>query len=76
MKNFLKSMTDWMLEKEAELAKECAVPMQEIDNQIARVESQKEKLQKKNDEMMAEFDDILNKLHKIKNSEILRCQNK
>jgi len=75
MQNFIKTVTEWMLNKEEDMAKECAVPMEEIEYQIAKVESQKEKIQAKYDEALNDLDTILDKLHKIKNIEMLRCQN-
>jgi hypothetical protein len=43
MKNFIKTVTEWMLDKEEDMAKECAIPMEEIEYQIAKVESQKKR---------------------------------
>ena len=76
MQNFLKTMTEWMLDKEEEMAKSCAVPLTEIDHQIEKIEKQKEKLQQRYDEGMATLNEFEARLQKIKNSEILRCQNK
>lgn len=76
MKDFVKKMTDWILEKEEAMAKSCAVPMREIESQLERVRSQKAKLQKDYDESMAIFNDIEAKLDKIKATETLRCQHK
>jgi uncharacterized protein (DUF39 family) len=69
-------ITEWLLEKEEEMAKSCAVPMQEIEYQIAKVEAEKEKIQKKYDEAMQELNLVSERLEKIKNIETLRCQNK
>ena len=74
MNHFLKSIIDWMLEKEEDMAKECAVPMKEIESQIAKVQEEKLKAQKKCDEAMNELDDVLKRLEKIKSTEILRCE--
>jgi len=71
----VKKITDWLLEKEEEAAKSCAVPMQEIEFQIAKAEAEKEKLQKRYDEAISELDHVLERLHKIKSIETLRCQN-
>ena len=76
MQNFLKTMTEWMLNKEEEMAKTCAVPLTEIDHQIEKIEKQKEALQQRYDEGMATLNEFETRLQKIKNTEILRCQNK
>ena len=73
---FVQKITDWLLEKEEEAAKSCAVPMQEIEYQIAKAQAEKEKLQKRYDEAMAELNHVLERLEKIKNIETLRCQTK
>ena len=69
-------ITQWLLEKEEDLAKSCAVPMEEIEYQIAKVEAQKLKIQKEYDEAMAELNNVEERLQKIKNIETLRCQSK
>ena len=76
MQNFLKTITEWMLDKEESMAKSCAVPLSEIDYQIEKVEKQKEKLQRQFDEAMETLNGVESRLQKIKNSEILRCQTK
>jgi len=76
MQNFFKTMTQWMLDKEEEMAKACAVPLTEIDQQIEKIETQKVKLQHRYDEGMATLNEFEARLQKIKNTEILRCQNK
>ena len=73
---FVQKITDWLLEKEEEAAKSCAVPMQEIEYQIAKAQAEKEKLQKRYDEAMTELNHVLERLEKIKNIETLRCQTK
>ena len=76
MQNFLKTITEWMLDKEENMAKSCAVPLSEIDYQIEKVKKQKEKLQHQFDEATSTLNEIESRLQKIKNSEILRCQTK
>jgi hypothetical protein len=73
---FVHKITQWLLEKEENLAKSCAVPIEEIEYQIAKVEAQKQKIQKEYDEAMAELESVAQRLQKIKNIETLRCQNK
>ncbi len=76
MKEFVRKITDWILEKEEAAAKSCAIPMEEIDAQLERVRAQKAKLQKDYDESMKVFDEIEEKLQKIRSIEVLRCNNK
>jgi len=66
-------ITEWLLEKEENMAKSCAVPMQEIEYQISKVKVQKEKIQKEYDDAMAELNHVEERLEKIKNIETLRC---
>ncbi len=73
--SFVKKLTEWLLEKEEEMAKKCAVPMEEIEYQIAKVKAQKEKITKEYEEAISELDSVLERLEKIKNIETLRCQN-
>lgn len=76
MQNFIKSMTDWILDKEEAMAKSCAVPMEEIDAQLHQILKQKAKLQEKYNESMSNLNEVEAKLEKIKNIEQLRCQKK
>ena len=69
-------LTEWLLEKEEAMAKSCAVPMEEIEYQLAKVKAQKEKIQKEYDAAMRELNHVEERLEKIKNIETLRCQNK
>jgi tRNA A-37 threonylcarbamoyl transferase component Bud32 len=74
--SFVHKLTEWLLEKEEEMAKSCAVPMEEIEYQLAKVKTQKEKIQKEYEEAMAELNHVQERLEKIKSIETLRCQNK
>ena len=76
MNHFLKSIIDWMMDKEEAMAKECAIPMKEIEHQITKVQEEKEKIEAKYDDAMGELDEVLHRLERIKNTEILRCQMK
>lgn len=73
MQHFLKTITDWMLDKEEEMARSCAVPTKEIDYQLEKVAQQKAKVQQQYDDAMANLEAVEERLHKIKNVEILRC---
>jgi tRNA A-37 threonylcarbamoyl transferase component Bud32 len=74
MNHFLKSIIDWMLEKEEAMAKECAIPMKEIESQIEKVQKEKVIVEKKYEDAMSELDEVLKRLEKIKSTEILRCE--
>jgi len=76
MQNFVTKITEWMLEKEEELAKKCAIPMSELDKQLEKVRAEKVKVQEKYDESMALLNEVEEKLEKMKSTETLRCQNK
>jgi len=71
--SLVKNIVDWMLEKEADMAKSCSIPMEEIEYQINKVAQEKQKVQQKYDAAMDELNDVSQKLEKIKNTEILRC---
>ena len=73
MIDFLKKMTEWILNKEEEMAKNCAIPIDEIDKQIEKVEEKKRKLEAECRENIAELEKIVTKLKWIK-SEELACQ--
>ena len=74
MNTFIKKIIDWTMEKEEEMAKKCAISMEDLEQQIAKVEAEKKKVQEKYDNAMQELNHVSEKLQKIKNIEILRCQ--
>jgi chaperonin cofactor prefoldin len=69
IKELLKKISDWTLQKEEELAKECAIPIEKIDAQIETLEKKKAEIE----EQLKEIDEIIERLKKIKNTELLRC---
>ncbi len=75
MVEFLKKAMDWVLQKEQEAAKNCKIDIADIDKQIAYVESKRDKLKKECEENLSEFEQILNRLHAIKATE-LKCKTK
>lgn len=75
MQGFMKKISDWMLEKEENMAKSCSIPIKEIDLQIDKVEAQKQKVQKEYEDAMNVLNEVSKKLEKIKNIELLRCKN-
>jgi len=76
LKEFIKKMTEWALEKEEEAAKQCAIPLETIENQIKTVQEKRDELKKKCDEQLKELDLLLERLEKIRVAETLRCENK
>ena len=73
MVEFIKKAMDWVLEKEAEAAKDCHADPEDIEKQIKALEEKRAKLKKKFEEEDAEFGHILDKLHFIKAAS-LKCQ--
>ena len=75
-KEFLKKITEWALEKEEEAAKNCAIPIEEIEKQLKILEEKREELKKKCDEQLKEFDELIERVKKIKATEELKCKSK
>ena len=73
MIEFVKKMTEWMLEKEAELAKKCAIDPKVIDQQIEKIEAKKEDLKRQCRENEEELEHILTRLKWLK-AEALKCE--
>lgn len=73
MVEFIKKAMDWVLEKEAQAAKNCHADPEDIEKQIKALEDKREKLKNKFEEEDAAFGHILDKLHFIK-AESLKCQ--
>jgi len=65
MFNFLKKMTDWILEKEEELAKNCKIRPEDVEKELSKVKEKKEAYQKEYEEVMAEFNKMEERLNKI-----------
>ncbi len=72
MVEFLKKMTDWMLEKESELANKCAIDSKDIEKQISKMEEKKAQLEKECEENRKELEHILARLRWIE-AETLKC---
>ena len=69
LKELIKKMSEWTLQKEEELAKECAIPVEKIDKQIEVLKNKRAEVE----EQLKELDEIISRLEKIKNTELLRC---
>ncbi|WP_292654960.1 hypothetical protein [Nitratifractor sp.] len=74
MVEFFKKMTEWMLEKEADLAQKCAVDPEALEKQIAKVQEKKEQLERECEENQKELEHILTRLKWIQ-AESLKCRN-
>jgi len=73
MVEFLKKATEWMLEREADLAKKCAIDLNDVEKQIAKVQEKKEALERECRENQEELEKILTRLKWIR-AEELKCQ--
>ena len=73
MVEFMKKAMDWILEKEADAARDCHAKPEDIDKQIMMIEKKKEALTNQYNENINELEHVLNKLHSIK-AESLKCQ--
>ena len=76
LKEFIKKMTEWALEKEEEAAKECAIPIQTIEKQLNTLKEKRDELKQKCEEQLNELDELIKRLEKIKAQEELRCKTK
>ncbi|WP_024791620.1 hypothetical protein [Lebetimonas sp. JS032] len=76
LKDFIKKMTEWALEKEEEAAKECAIPMEQIEKELQILQEKRDELQKKCEEQLNELDELIKRVNKIKSIEILKCDAK
>jgi len=76
MVEFMKKVTDWMLEKEEEAAKQCAIPTEEIQKQIDMVEKKRKKLTEQYQDAIKELDHVTEKLQQMIRDEELRCKTK
>ena len=75
-KELLQKMTEWSLQKEEEAAKNCAIPIETIEKQLNILNEKRDELVKKCEEQKKQFDEIIERLEKIKNIEVLKCGTK
>ncbi|MRI84217.1 MAG: hypothetical protein C6I00_07345 [Nitratiruptor sp.] len=73
MFEFVRKLTEWILQKEEEAAKNCRIPIEEIDKQIEIVKAKRAKLEEECRKNLSELDRILGRLESIKNIEIIKC---
>jgi len=69
----MKKAMDWVLEKEADAAKNCHAKPEDIEKQIIMIQKKKEALEEQYKENIAELGHLLDKLHFIK-AESLKCK--
>jgi len=70
MVEFLKKMTEWVLDKEEQAASNCRVDLKDVQKQIDLILEKRQKLQKECEENLKELDHILDRLEKIKEKEL------
>ena len=75
-KELLQKMTDWSLEKEEEEAKNYEIPVKTIEKQLNILNEKRDELVKKCEAQKKQFDEIIERLEKIKNIEVLKCGTK
>ena len=73
---FLEKITNWVLDKEEKAAKNCQISTEDIDKQLKVLNEKKDELQKKCDEQLKIFNNLITRLERIKVEETLRCENK
>lgn len=73
MVDFMKRAMDWILEKEADAAKNCHAKPEDVDRQIDMIDEKRDALKKKYEEDIAELEHVLNKLHSIK-AQSIKCR--
>ena len=73
MFNFLKKMTDWIIDKEEKLAKNCKIKPEDVQKELDKVKEQKEAYQKEYEEVMGKFNRVEERLQKILN-EAKKCE--
>jgi len=66
MMDFIKKAMDWVLEKEDEVARKCAIKPDDVQKQIEALEEKREQLKKKYNEEDSQMQHILSRLSIIK----------
>ena len=69
MQEFLKKMTEWVLNKEEEAARSCKIDMSDLQRQIDYVTKKRDGLKLECEENLKELEHILERLEKIKAAE-------
>jgi hypothetical protein len=69
MMEFLKRATEWILDKEEEMANNCRIDINDIQKQITMITIKRDTLEKECKENLSELDHILKKLETIKYNE-------
>ncbi|BDY11727.1 restriction endonuclease subunit S domain-containing protein [Hydrogenimonas cancrithermarum] len=66
MKEFLKKMTEWVLDKEEEAAKHCKIDLDDLQRQIDFIVRKRDDLKRECEENLQELEHILKRLETIK----------
>ncbi len=66
MVEFLKKVTDWVLQKEEEAANNCKIDVEDVQKQIDIVTAKRDKLKEECEQNISELDRILRRLEVIK----------
>ncbi len=66
MVEFLKKVTDWVLQKEEEAANNCKIDVEDVQKQIDIVTAKRDKLKEECENNIAELEKILRRLEIIK----------
>ncbi len=66
MVEFLKKVTDWVLQKEEEAANNCKIDVEDVQKQIDIVTEKRDKLKEECEQNISELDRILRRLEVIK----------
>ncbi len=66
MVEFLKKVTDWVLQKEEEAANNCKIDVEDVQKQIDMVTAKRDKLKEECEKNIAELEKILRRLEIIK----------
>jgi len=75
MTALIKKVMDWALQKEEEIAKDCHLSTKDVDEQIAKITQKREELEQKYQEELAKINELLERLHKIREYS-LKCEKK
>jgi len=71
---YLQKLREWIIAKEEEQAKKCAIPPKEVEEQIFKLLLEIKKLKEECEDNQKEFGHLLDKLHWIK-AKAIECQN-
>ncbi len=65
MRNFMKEMMDWILDKEEASADHCAIPANQIEKQIETIQKRKEKYEAECNDTLHQLNHMIVRLEKM-----------